>query len=162
MKQASVQATPEALNSGVPLVRRKEAPAKPKIIHKRGIRLRSHRSVRRVRNKGTQTEEVPAPAEASTSEAVPKRKPTDEPPHAPKIKEIEVLRPAFYTSTPIPLLNRIKAQKELIECERKRLQEIHARRLAASAVPTPIVDIFADDFNVDDATYEEWLLSDLS
>ena len=68
-----------------------------------------------------------------------KRKATDKPVNAPKIKKIEFVRPAFYTPTPIPFLNIIKAQRDLIEREHKRLQEIHDRPVVASAVVEPIV-----------------------
>ena len=111
MKHASVQATPT-----LQLVQCEDAPYKPKIAIKQGIRQRSHRFAKRVRHKGIQTEAIPAeaiPVEAAPAETPPvvptlKRKASERPVGVPKIKKVEVIRPAFYTPTPIPLLNRIE------------------------------------------------------
>ena len=169
MKHASVQATPT-----LQLIQREDAPDKPKIAIKKGIRQRSHRFAKLVRHKGIQTEAIPAeviPVEAALAEIRPvetppvvptlKRMASEIPVGVPKIKKVEVVRPTFYTPTPIPLLNRIKAQRELIDRERQRLLEMHNRRVTASAIAEPIIDIFANDLAVDDETYEEWLLSDI-
>ena len=175
MKHASVQATPSLQSC-----QHEEAPSQQKITAKTGIRRRSHRFAKRIRCKGIQTEATPV--EATPAEITPvkttsaeatclnttppvastfKRKATGPPANIPKVKRVEIIRPAFYSPTPIPLLNRINAQRELIDRERQRLQDMHNRRVAASSIVEPILDIFADDLAVDDDTYEEWLLSEL-
>ena len=86
MKHASVQATPD-----LQLFHREEAPAKPKIVYKKGIRLRSRRSEKRVLKMFLHL--LKLKERGGLLRAL-------------KIKKIEVVRPAFYMPTPIPLLNQ--------------------------------------------------------
>ena len=134
MKHASVQATPSLQSC-----QHEDAPNKQKIVAKKGIRQRSYRLAKRVRHKGIQTDIAPTetisvattpaevtPVQTCTTTTPPvaptlKRKATEIPANVPKIKKVEVIRPAFYSPTPIPLLNRIKAQRELIDRERQGL-----------------------------------------